>query len=59
MQVAQAYAILANDGLEVPSYAVTAVVDQKGKVIEGHELQARAGALAPNSPTRWISCSSR
>ena len=47
MQIAQAYSIMANDGLEVQSYAVTAVVDQNGKVIEGHELQARAGALAP------------
>jgi penicillin-binding protein 1B len=40
MQVANAYAIMANEGLEVPSYAVTAVVDQSGKVIEGHELTA-------------------
>jgi penicillin-binding protein 1B len=40
MQVANAYAIMANEGLEVPSYAVTAVVDQSGKVIEGHELKA-------------------
>jgi penicillin-binding protein 1B len=41
MQIAQAYSIMADYGLEVESYAVTAVVDQSGKVIEGHELQAR------------------
>jgi penicillin-binding protein 1B len=41
MQVAQAYSIMADYGLAVQSYAVTAVVDQNGKVIEGHELQAR------------------
>jgi penicillin-binding protein 1B len=41
MQLAQAYSIIANDGLEVQPYAVTAVVDENGKVIEGHELQAR------------------
>lgn len=41
MQIAQAYSILADYGLEVQSSAVTAVVDQSGKVIEGHELQAR------------------
>jgi membrane carboxypeptidase/penicillin-binding protein len=41
MQIAQAYSIMADYGLEVQSYAVTAVVDQSGKVIEGHELQAR------------------
>jgi penicillin-binding protein 1B len=40
MQIAQAYSIMADYGLEVQSYAVTAVVDQSGKVIEGHELQA-------------------
>ena len=40
MQVAQAYSIMADYGLEVQPYAVTAVVDQSGKVIEGHELQA-------------------
>lgn len=40
MQVAKAYAILANEGLEVPPYAVSAVVDQKNQVIEGHELKA-------------------
>jgi penicillin-binding protein 1B len=41
MQIARAYAILANEGLEVPPYAVTAVVDQKNQVIEGHELLAK------------------
>ena len=41
MQIAQAYSIMADYGLAVQSYAVTAVVDQSGKVIEGHELQAR------------------
>jgi penicillin-binding protein 1B len=40
MQVAKAYAILANGGLEVPPYAVTAVVDKEGRVIEGHEIKA-------------------
>jgi penicillin-binding protein 1B len=40
MQIANAYAILANEGLSVPAYAVTAVVDQNNKVIEGHELKA-------------------
>jgi penicillin-binding protein 1B len=40
MQIANAYAILANEGLSVPPYAVTAVVDQNNKVIEGHELKA-------------------
>ncbi len=40
MQVAKAYAILANGGLEVPPYAVTAVVDKDNKVIEGHEIKA-------------------
>ena len=40
MQVARAYAILANGGLEVPPYAVTAVMDRDGRVIEGHEIKA-------------------
>ena len=40
MQLARAYAILANDGMDVQPYAVTAVVDENGKVIEGHELKA-------------------
>ncbi len=41
MQIAQAYSIMADYGLEVQCSAVTAVVDQNGKVIEGNELQAR------------------
>jgi penicillin-binding protein 1B len=40
MQVAQAYAILANGGLRVQSYGVSEVVDKDGHVIEGHELTA-------------------
>ncbi len=40
MQVANAYSIIADDGLRVPAYAVTAVVDESGHVIEGHELKA-------------------
>ena len=40
MQLAEAYSIIAADGMDVHPYAVTAVVDQSGKVIEGHELQA-------------------
>jgi len=40
MQIAHAYAVLANGGLEVQPIAVTAVVDKDGKVIEGHELKA-------------------
>ena len=40
MQVARAYAILANGGLEVPPYGVTAVVDKENRVIEGHEIKA-------------------
>jgi penicillin-binding protein 1B len=40
MQIARAYSIMADYGLDVQPYAVTAVVDQSGKVIEGHELQA-------------------
>lgn len=39
LQLAQMYAILANEGLDAPFYAVTAVVDQHGAVIQGHELQ--------------------
>ncbi|MGH7878286.1 MAG: transglycosylase domain-containing protein, partial [Candidatus Binataceae bacterium] len=46
LQLARMYAILANEGLEVPFYAVTAVVNQKGKPIEGHELKA-AQVLSP------------
>src|SRR5262249_30878218 len=40
MQLAQAYSIVACDGLRVKPYAVTAVVDADGKVIEGHEMEA-------------------
>jgi len=40
MQVARAYAVIANDGMEITPYAVTAVVDENNKVIEGHELAA-------------------
>ncbi len=40
MQIASAYAIFANEGLAVEPYAVTAVVDQNGHVIQGHELKA-------------------
>ena len=41
MQVARAYAVIANDGMEITPYAVTAVVDENNKVIEGHELAAQ------------------
>jgi penicillin-binding protein 1B len=47
MQLANAYAILANEGLEVPPYAVTAVVDRDNHVIEGHELKAST-VLSPD-----------
>jgi membrane carboxypeptidase/penicillin-binding protein len=47
MQVAQAYSIIADDGLEVHPYAITAVVDENGKVIEGHEFQAKQ-VLSPD-----------
>jgi penicillin-binding protein 1B len=40
IQLASMYAILANEGMEVQPYAVTAVVKAKGEVIEGHELKA-------------------
>src|SRR6202050_186777 len=40
MQVARAYAVIANAGMEITPYAVTAVVDENNKVIEGHELAA-------------------
>jgi membrane peptidoglycan carboxypeptidase len=40
MQLAEAYSIVASDGMDVHPYAVTAVLDQNGKVMEGHELQA-------------------
>jgi penicillin-binding protein 1B len=41
MQIARAYAIMANEGMEVQPYAVTAVVDQDNRVIQGHEIEAR------------------
>ncbi len=40
LQLAEAYSIIASDGMDVHPYAVTAVVDQNGKVMEGHELRA-------------------
>jgi penicillin-binding protein 1B len=40
MEVARAYSIIADDGLEVQPYAVTAVVDENNHQIEGHELKA-------------------
>jgi membrane carboxypeptidase/penicillin-binding protein len=40
LQLAEAYSIVASDGMDVHPYAVTAVVDQNGKVMEGHELEA-------------------
>lgn len=40
IQLAHAYAIIANYGQEVQPYAVTSVVDENGKVIEGHQLEA-------------------
>jgi penicillin-binding protein 1B len=40
MQLAEAYSIIASDGMDAHPYAVTAVVDQNGKVMEGHEMQA-------------------
>jgi len=40
MQIATAYSIIADYGMSVPPYAITAVVDESGKVIEGHELKA-------------------
>jgi penicillin-binding protein 1B len=46
MKLAAMYAILANEGLEVQPYAVTAVVNANGEVIEGHELKADQ-VLAP------------
>src|SRR5260370_30507926 len=38
MQVARAYAVIEDDGMGIQRYAVTAVVDESNKVIEGHEL---------------------
>lgn len=40
LQLAEAYSIIASDGMDAHPYAVTAVVDQNGKVMEGHELEA-------------------
>jgi penicillin-binding protein 1B len=40
MQIATAYSIIADYGMSVPPYAITAVVDENGKVVEGHELKA-------------------
>jgi penicillin-binding protein 1B len=40
MQLATAYSIIADYGMSVPPFAVTAVVDENGKVVEGHELSA-------------------
>ncbi|HEV2170135.1 MAG TPA: penicillin-binding transpeptidase domain-containing protein, partial [Candidatus Binatus sp.] len=40
MQVARAYSVIANDGMEIQPFAVTAVVDENSKVIEGHDLTA-------------------
>jgi len=40
LDLARMYAILANEGLEVPFAAVSAVIDQKGNLVEGHELKA-------------------
>ena len=41
MQVARAYAIIANEGMAVAPYGVTAVVDRNGHVIQGHEIAAK------------------
>lgn len=41
MELARAYAIAANGGLEVEPYSVAAVTDANGRVIQGHELKAR------------------
>lgn len=46
LQLANMYAVLANEGMEVPFYAVTAVVDQNSNTIQGHELKAEQ-ALSP------------
>jgi penicillin-binding protein 1B len=46
LKLAAMYAILANEGMEVQPYAVTAVVNANGEVIEGHELKADQ-VLAP------------
>ncbi|HLX37663.1 MAG TPA: PBP1A family penicillin-binding protein, partial [Candidatus Binataceae bacterium] len=46
LQLAEAYSIIAADGMDVHPYAVTAVVDQNGKVMEGHQLEAEQ-AISP------------
>ncbi len=46
MELARAYSIIANGGLDVEPYAVTAVLDRNRKLIEGHEIKA-AQALSP------------
>jgi membrane carboxypeptidase/penicillin-binding protein len=46
MEIARAYAILANQGFEIEPFAVSEVVDRDGKVIEGHQLKAEQ-VLAP------------
>ncbi len=51
LQLAEAYSIIASDGMDVHPYAVTAVIDQNGKVMEGHELVAEQRILARSSPT--------
>jgi penicillin-binding protein 1B len=40
LKLAAMYAILANEGMAVPPYAVSSVVNANGQVIEGHELRA-------------------
>jgi penicillin-binding protein 1B len=40
LQIASAYSTIANGGLKLRPFAVTAVVDSNNKVIEGHELKA-------------------
>jgi len=40
MQLATAYSIIADYGMSVPPFAITAVMDENGKVVEGHELSA-------------------
>ena len=40
IQLASAYSIIADYGMSVPPYAINAVVDETGKVVEGHELKA-------------------
>jgi penicillin-binding protein 1B len=46
MQLATAYSIIADYGMSVPPFAITAVVDENGKVVEGHELSAEQ-AISP------------